>query len=459
MRKLDYSFLAIIVGVCTIVSACTAISPSQESTNIKNPAELVALTSTFQKTAEVNLVPQVITATITPEVTKETALSDTITPGPAKKPTSTATPEPTTTSWMDIPTTSNKPTATAVPLSGDDVFLAEMQSKGYEIARSGSLVGPGGYTYSAYLFVEPELFKSSLTDQPYLETWVIAFYIWDGEQNQLMATFHGSPYSNSNAVNFPMPMYYYLMDWDVPLVASEYYYEPGDFSKELLKLNGFASDINHNGLPEFAFVGGYCPVSCTDPDIKYDFFEIQNTHRVVNLAASLPDHLSPSPYATDPMTFEICTQRGYEFYLSVIICRLYAWSGNEFEDVTLQYPEKYIGDAEKKYQQLKANYGNPFENYDLTALYVLFLYETAGMREKALQVFIEVTDESHWLGTSDIYSCWIAISRATFQEDYENARPFTMPPSIMSIDVGVAKYLKNFDQSKYDFTSCQTLRP
>lgn len=438
MQRLDYRLLAIFIGLFVVVSACTTIPPSQEATSTLFPAELATLTSTIQKTTEVN---RVITSTITP--------------GTIKKPTSTLTPEQTTASL----TTPYKPTATAPPISGNDIFLYEMQSKGYEIAQSGSLVGPGGYIYSAYLFVEPKLYKSSLTDQAYLETWVIAFYVWDGKQNQLMSTFHGNPYSNSNAGNFSFPMDYYLLEWDVPLVTFEYYYEPGDFSKDILKLDGFASDINHNGLPEFAFVGVYCPVSCTHPEIKFDFFEIQNTHRVVDLAANLPGHLSPNPYLTDPMTFQVCTSRGYEFYLSIDICRLYAWNGIEFDDVTLQYPDKYSGEAEEYFQQLVAKYGNPFENTDLTALYVLFLYETAGMREKALQTFLEVTDESHWPGTSELNSCWIAISRATFQEDYENSRPFTMPPSMTHIDFGVVKYLEGFDQSKYDFTSCQTLRP
>jgi hypothetical protein len=222
-------------------------------------------------------------------------------------------------------------------------------------------------------------------------------------------------------------------------------------------LNGFASDINQNGLPEFTVIGRYCPISCTHPDTRYDFFEIRNTHSVVDLTGNLPGQLSPrNLYSTDPPIFNVWESRGYDLYLNIWLQWLYKWDGAKFANVTREHTDLYTASAEEQIEELKSHYGGPFEYYDRAVLRILLTYEMAGMRAKALQTFLDLTDISHWPGTSPKFQCWLAISRATILEDYANDRPFSLPPSTMFFEENMGRYLQPFDQQKYDFSACNS---
>lgn len=405
--------------------------------------------ATLTHTPAPNLIP---TNTVTPTFTK--------TPVPTA--TFTLTPEP-----SPAATISPLPTVTAVSIDSKDPFWVEIQNKGYKLYESGSFSDPNGSVYSAYVFVEPNLSDPATIDPTQKEIWVIAFYVWDGQKNSLIQTFYAPQYTNSYP-DSGYPVGYYLMNWDDPADGSnwpshyylEYLVEPEDYPRQELILNGFSSDINHNGLPEFSFVSAFCPVSCNQAEIKYDFFEIQSTHSVVNLAANLPDHLSPYPYATNPMTFEVCPSQGYEGYRSITICKLYAWDKAGFTDVSKLYAEKYVESAEQDLQNLQAEYGQPFDYpYDLDALDILYEYEVAGMRETALQTFLDVTDITHWPSTTPVFACWLQVSRATVQEDFKNNRPFSMVPSPTHLEGGVKRFLEPFAHSEYDFSACQSLQP
>lgn len=421
---------------------------------------------------------QDITTSPTPAPTKNTpALIATgiSTPTSTRAPTATATIQPAPTElkvatltpfWLNF--TPAPPTATPVPLAADDQFLTNMQQKEYRIITSGSLVGPGGYVYSAYVFKS----NSKYLDVFLPGDWIVAFYVSDGTANRLISSYLASPYSK-NYDQFsqydPYPQFaYHLMNWDDP--PDERYFpdmlfeiDSGGFDRQTLRLDGFTSDINQNGLPEFSLVGLYCPISQSQCELKYDFFEIRSSQSVVDLAANLPDHLSPYLHQADPPTFSVFIEHNFLTKDKILTSQYYRWEGTDFSDVTLEYAPEILADAEELRQEIEAQYGSPYSVYDRSTSYgvniwqMLLFYENAGEWERGLEVFLEVTDEAHWPGTNPFDLCWLQISRAVAQDDYAHQRPFTIYH--WQGENGPDDILQSFAGSLYDLSACEELEP
>jgi hypothetical protein len=403
----------------------------------------------------------VVTPTATPSPTKNKAVliaTGYVEPTPTIKPTRTATPQlPTKTTLPELESTAAPPPATPVPLAEDDPFRIEMQEKEYSISTLGSLIGPGGYLYSAYVF---QRFSLNLYEH-LREDWIVAFYVSDGTKNQLINTFYANSYSKDVDI-YPQGEYH-LMYWDDPPDGRYfpdflYFIDTSSFDRQTLRLNGFFSDINQNGLPEFSLLGYYCPFSHCE--IKYDFYEIRSTHSIVDLAANLPDHLSPYLRQADPPTFTVMKDYNYTSYNRITTRRYYRWDGTDFTDVTLEYASVILGYAEEIRKAIEGKYGSSFDGdaftiNDIDIWRMLLLYENAGEQSKGLEAFLDVTDIAHWPGTFPDTTCWLQLSRATAQKDYAHQRPFSILTQITYGSTPLEEILSRFAGLPYDLSACE----
>jgi hypothetical protein len=207
-------------------------------------------------------------------------------------------------------------------------------------------------------------------------------------------------------------------------------------------------------------LGLYCPVTFSICEYKYDFYEIRNTHSVVDLAANLPDHLSPYLRQADPPTFSVYNEHNFDTNDKMITRRYYRWDGADFTDVTLEYASEILEGAEEVRRAIEARYGRPFDkdtfstdSFDIWRM--LLHYENAGERAKGLEAFLDVTDLSHWPGSFPDTTCWLQISRATAQEDYARQRPFSILTQVTYLSTPLEEILKRFAGLPYDLSACE----
>jgi len=353
------------------------------------------------------------------------------------------------------------PTSNVISLSENDEQYLQLKDKGYRLASSGSLVGPEGFTYSAYLFLNPDLSPLYAGSDPTKDTLVITFYRWDGEKNEFVSA-QGLP-----AVDNVYASAAGIADWNQPfsgIMQQDIIVEPNEETKLLLKQENYSSDINQNGLPEFAIGVAYCPLSCTHPTDGIQIFEIQSPEKVKNITEDLPGLTHFDMHSKNPFTFYVWDSDSYDIYVHVGSYWIYAWDGSKFVDVSKSYTEDYVADANSTVNNLKAQYGIPFDEREIRSetdvLTILKLYEKAGMSEKGLQVFLDATDISHWPNTSNMSQCWLQVSRAMAQEDFRRHRIFDLPPSYSlgfnEIDQDLVKQLK---QAGYDTSACTLVNP
>jgi hypothetical protein len=323
------------------------------------------------------------------------------------------------------------------------------------------LVGPEGFTYSAYLFVNPDLSPLYAGSDPTKDTLVITFYRWDGEKNEFLGA------QNLPAVDNVYAAAAGIADWDQPfsgIKLLDVYLLADEETRPFFKQDSYSSDFNQNGLPEFTVGVAYCPLSCTHPADGIQLFEIQTTERVKNITEGLPGRTHFNIHSKNPFTFYVGDSNPYDIYVDVGSYWIYAWDGSKFIDVSKSYKEDYVADADSIVNHLKAQYGKPFDEGEIRSetdvLTILKLYEKAGMSEEGLQVFLDVTDISHWPNTSTMSQCWLQISRAMAQEDFEQHRNFDLPPSYSlgfnEVDQDLVKQLQ---QAGYDTSACTLVNP
>ncbi len=376
-------------------------------------------------------------------------------------PLSKATSTLTNTSFPTITAIPPSPTSNVISLSENDEQYLQLKDKGYSLISSGSLVDPEGFTYSAYLFVNPDLSPLYAGSDPTKDTLVISFYRWDGEKNKFVSA-QGLP-----AVDNVYAVAAGIADWDQPfsgIVQQDIIVEANEETKLLLKQENYSSDFNQNGLPEFALGVAYCPLSCTHPTDGIQLFEIQSPEKVINITEDLPGLTHFDMHSKNPFTFYVWDSDPYDIYVKVASYWIYAWDGSKFVDVSKSYKEDYVADANSIANNLKARYGKPFDEGEIRSetdvLTILKLYEKAGMSEEGLQVFLDVTNISHWPNTSNMSQCWLQISRAMAQEDFKRNRIFDLPPSYSlgfnEIDQDLVKQLT---QAGYDAFACTLVNP
>ena len=364
-----------------------------------------------------------------------------------------------------VPTTTDivSPTAPVILLSENDNQYVQLTGKGYRLVSSGSLVGPQGFTYSAYLFINPDLSPLFGASESTEDTMQIAFYRWNGEKNEFLSV-QGFPAMESNhAVGAN------VVDWDQPFLEGlilEFVVRANEETKELLRQANYSSDINQNGLPEFALGFQYCPTSCTHPTGGIQLFEIQNTSTVQNITESLPGLTFFEIHSKAPFTFYVEDSDFFDIYLNISSTWIYTWDGSKFVDVSSHYAEEYLVETDSIINDLKSRYGKPFDEAgnqsEMNSLRILKLYEKASLSAEGLKVFLDITDISHWANISDLSRCWLQISRAMAQEDFKQNRNFELPPSSSYWENNlelVKRYEEPLKQSGYDTSACTLVKP
>ena len=371
------------------------------------------------------------------------------------------------------------PVHTAVPLTGTGSLAADLAAKGYELYSSGSLVGPGGYIYSAYYFIDPtesEWLDPGNAFNSYEDTAYVAFYRWDGETNDLLRIFTLTPYEN-NIGGTVYPVVSRVVDWNHPRDSdvSPWILEafPDEDTRQLLRLDHYASDINRNGLPEFAVANGYCTTSCShlwDFHSGVFFYEIQPNGQIIHLTESLPGLLDYPDmiYTADPLTFWVWdVSYDYDMWVPVETWWFYQWQGDHFVDVSTQFAERYLRTINKQLEKLRGYSEEPYYRImDQEFAKVLILYDKAGLRDQALAPFLELTDlSSHWPGTEKLNMCQLQVLRTQVQESYAAGRPLWDVPTIQHLErsfelqeAWVKEQIDAWSQAGYDLSACDAYK-
>lgn len=385
-------------------------------------------------------------------------------------------PEPTATSiYFDLvmtPTPWAWPVETAVPLSKSDSLYLQLTQKGYKLTSSGSLVGPGGFTYSAHLFINtdsPHYYSLNPTTK---ETIIVAFYRRDGAKDVFLGTQY-LPLIESNDINSDYGEYADyagILNWnwqrdELGLVLD---FQGDNQMRPILKQYNFSSDVNQNGLPEFAVSMEFCSI-CSKPEGGIQLFEIQDTSVVKNITQNMPKLTLFKPHSKTPFTFYTYDKLGsfsyvYLYYV-ILVDRIYAWDGSEFIDVSSRYADEYLADANRIISNVKLSYGDSFDKVEIPPgpliLKILKLYEAAGMSKQGLQVFLDLTDSSHWPGSSNESLCWLQLARATAQQDMAKNREFDL--SVGYLWNGFPRLDENarqlFQQAGYNISACDLVKP
>jgi hypothetical protein len=459
-------FLALFVCLFGLLAGCTSQLPGTPALMVVSLSPSLSRTLTLTPSPAVTIEPTLdqnaILATKQAESLSKFATSKAVSTQRAITP--SATPRP-----ISSPTITPTPSLTSTPIA-DDAFVQEMTEKGYTVTSAGS-IQDGQYVYHTYLFREPKENASNRTMDVIQETWIIAFYRWDGQKNDLVGTFYPASWSKREPDN-SYPVFYRIINWNDPhrsFLGLEWVYDPDEETRVVAGLKEYASDINHNGRPEFDFVAQYCSVSCSQPAGAYHFFEITATGKVIDLAAGLAGHLDFHPYSIDPVVYEIVERYGYGnfgFFGGVYIPHFYEWQEDRFVEVTLQFKNMILESWDESIAELKAQYGQPFYGIpnETTLVSIPMIYQSLGMGSEGLTLFLEISDLANWPATDSGTTCWLQYSRAYFSTEYASGKPFTLPRSSSAFDPAISSYtlkqeLNLIDATQYELTACYALLP
>ena len=414
------------------------------------------------------------TTTITPLPTVTPRPTSTVyvyTPKPRNTPTEKPV-TPTRTPYIpptNTPGPSPTPTATIIPISASDDFWLDLQAQEYTLFSGSSTVGPGGYIYSAYIFLDSTFWEKS-PPRPYREAQDtegcrIAFYRWDGEENIFIYSFPGAQFPEESVYG-GYPISCFAVAWDEPFTWSGFG-GPVQESLDVIDAHGPWSDINQNGMPEFAVNYHYCSNACLNYGaIAVHLYEIQATSKIVDITADLPGVIDPIQgfvHSVNPLDFYIFDPTLWYCYKWCIIETgwIYSWDGEKFVDITPKYADEYRVRGEKIISALEQRETVSSREWDF--LEILFVYEKAGLRAEAIEIFLDITDPAHWQNVTAEQVCWLQFARAIALDDYNTGRPFRFPDLTfqyaISFSHSLGRFLPQIDQSKYNVSACIPLLP
>ncbi len=384
-------------------------------------------------------------------------VQDSVTQSP-EQPTQTPQPGDTVTSTLELPKpseteTSPLPTAASVE---QDVFASDLQRRGYGLIASSSIIGPKDFVYSAFLFNNTKIDPSQGETNP--EICRLAVYRLDEDQNSLLRSFTAPPYPEGSRYTYPVSCE--AVNWDSPSPEITWGGEITPEIRALLGLNGFWSDINQNGLPEFAVNFQYCNQGCVDYGaVAVHFYEITNTYQPVDITAELPGVLQPwnIVHNRDPLDIWVYGPIEYEANLLVDASWIYAWGETGYGDVTAQHAGDYKAQIDQRVQNVQNRYGMAITSADDELLEILVLSNRAGLsNQQTLNTFLEITNPVHWPGTDQTLNCWLNLARVYAQRAVDANRPFSLPPSPTTINgTTFSDILETIDQDRYDVSACK----
>ena len=381
---------------------------------------------------------------ITPSTPTPVPLTDTPSPYPTVPPaTLTPVPSPTITPpATSNPTETPTPTATLVPTrQPNEAFWAEVSKYG---VTSASIVGPKGEIYT--FFAVNDVVNWPLICRLYVDR-------WEGNTHSTIWT-----HQEAGACR--------LVTWeDLELDKDEV---------EALGLEGHRSDINQNGLPEFiVFLDSLCG-GCDEQNQGHTaLYEIRGPGEVQDIAANLPGEIvdlwPPIPrllHGLNPLTIYVTELTYYALHRYIRTAWIYQWDGNQYVDVSAQYPAEYQSQIKQIVTELKKKYGQLFESgttggYNFQEIQlILRIGNQAKLPPKdVLEAFLEVSNPSHWLGLDKVMKCWLQVARADVQIEYETDSPFRLRPFPRPPDANDTNWAstvtKGVDTTRFDVSACK----
>lgn len=397
----------------------------------------------------------------------------------------TQTPRPTSTVYVYTPeprppTRTPKPTEPPrqyfTPTTGPTITPYPTNITGHELEKIGyTRVYRGSFTvseqvsYTADLYIDPSFLGNRLPayrQTQETEGCRMAFY-QSNEQGDVFISSIPAPTFPEGSIYTGYPVSCTPYDWDN--IGNYWWFEPPDAETyQLLGLKGTWSDINQNGNPEFAVLYQYCPDACLDYGaIALHFYEFESETKVVDITANLPGVIEPFNllHSKNPIEFYVYDPTLWYCYKWCIIQTwwIYSSDGEKLVDVSSKYSNEYQENVEHIISEIMQKEAVSYQEWDY--LEILFEYEKSGMRERAIQTFLEVTDLPLWPEASKEEICWLQFVRALAQDDYESDRPFRLPELsfYLAADfpylVPRALQLQPIDQTKYDLSACSSFLP
>lgn len=364
-------------------------------------------------------------------------------------PTVTPSPRPPTATATDTPT----PAPTQPPHgTPDDATWQELQNLDYRIVTSAMTRGPEGYLYRAYLLTNPAYKSMMMADLgepggtesgPGICT--LLFYRWEGDRYTLVQS---------------------VGEREAPVVCSAYDWSgwgsPSD--RVALGLRGYWSDINANGLPEFAVYKWWCLLCHWWELGNIDFYEIQTAHQVANVAADINGAIVPGIilHTADPLTIWVYDP-WYANFETVMVYSVYEWQSNQYVNVSTQYGSEYQAQLEAVVAEIKASGGSTSPvGPQHSVLEILVLTERGGLdRRMGLEAFLDVTELDNYPDATPEERCWLQLARAHAQIDFENGVPFE--PYFFA-DISIAGWqplseqyphlTQDIDTARFDVSAC-----
>jgi len=382
--------------------------------------------------------------------TKAIATAEPITLAP------TQTPEPGETATITIEASPSSPLPTAASVE-DDVFAADLQRRGHELTSSSSTIGPRDFVYSAYLFINTKI--DPVTDELRSDICWLAIYRLDGSGNSLLRSFTAPQYPKGSRYTFPVSCE--AINWDAPSPDVTWGGDITPETRQLLGLSGHWSDINQNGLPEFAIYYQYCNQGCLDYGaVAVHFYEIKNTYQLVDITGDLPGVIHPWNiiHNRDPLDIWVYDPSiEYEPNIFIESSWIFGWGDSNYENLTSQHASEYKAQIDQIVADAQNEYGMAITEARPDFLEILALSNKAKLpSEQTLDVFLDVTNPTHWPGSDQIMNCWLQLARAYAQRDADAVRPFSIPPSPTTIEgPGFSDILEGIDQDKYDVSACK----
>lgn len=405
------SFLLFFVtAVLLSIAACSTTVPEEPVLETPEPTSLPDATET-----------KIVSPTPTP-----VTIIETIEPTSTIAPTETATPPPVATIEPEIP-----------PID----FALAHDLDGYVELQSAILQQQDGKRYLAYAVRDGEIDTNDPNFRSSSEVCRVAFFKWQDDQLDYIGSFPAPVYPGST--NEASPYWCVLIDWEQSNWRDPYLsYAPfwptiqSENSEEILNLQSAGSDINNNGLPEFAVEYQYCNNACWNWGIvATHFYEIQPDGAVVNITADLPGAVVPFfnlVHDNHPGTLYLYDW-GYVGPDSVVDSWwIYSWQDGKYVDTTPQYADDILAWGDDWLAEIQLKYGTSLEwlpPYEFSQ--ILFQYEKAGLQDEAVRIFSAIAEFDNWPG-SDVYNlCYLRIIEDQALLALQNAQPFSLPPNVV----------------------------
>jgi len=338
------------------------------------------------------------------------------------------------------PTRTARPTLTAAvkeelgltaplesPIALNDVYRRTLEDQGYKLVSAASTRSSSGAVYSAYLF-QYDFDVTNPTDPVPANPCNLTVYRWDGKRSQRIFETSGPGYPSGGYFEpGRTPVYCDAYPFQVPT-------EPDAYQEAYLALSydGYWSDINVNGLPEFHVDYWYCYNACGGyPEGATHFYEIRDADTVVDITEGLPGFIHWARVNTvAPITFYVDDPAHlYAPHDWIAVPWIYQWDRLGFVDVTLKFADKYIQEAEGIAAEWEGKYGQPFVNSQelLGLLKIPLLFEKAGKAKEGVDRFGALTMPVHWPGTEPLMECWLKVANEQFRADLESDQSLSLP--------------------------------